>query len=252
MASKQALAATKEIIVATGSTPRSVPGIEVDRKQIIFSDEAIHLPSVPKSIAIMGSGAVGVEFASIFKSYGSEVTVIELLPRLVPGRRRSRVGRARAARSRSAASRCMTGTKVTSREGRRQGRRHRGAGRRRQVAEAQLRSAARGDRAAARSPKGLGAEDARPQDGSRLHCRRSAVRDQRAWHLRDWRRHHDGRAALSARARVVDGRHRRSRSASPGQDVQPINYDHVPRCTYTEPEIGSVGLTEAQAKERGP
>ena len=62
-----------------------MPGIEVDRKKIIFSDEAIHLPSVPKSIAIMGSGAVGVEFASIFKSYGSEVTVIELLPRLVPG-----------------------------------------------------------------------------------------------------------------------------------------------------------------------
>ena len=81
----QALSATKEIIVATGSTPRSVPGVEVDRKQIIFSDEAIHLPSVPKSIAIMGSGAVGVEFASIFRSYGSEVTVIELLPRLVPG-----------------------------------------------------------------------------------------------------------------------------------------------------------------------
>jgi len=82
---KQPLSATREIIVATGSTPRSVPGIEVDRKKIIFSDEAIHLPSVPKSIAIMGSGAVGVEFASIFKSYGSEVTVIELLPRLVPG-----------------------------------------------------------------------------------------------------------------------------------------------------------------------
>jgi dihydrolipoyl dehydrogenase len=82
---KQSLAAKKEIIIATGSAPRSVPGIEVDRKKIIFSDEAIHLPAVPKSIAIMGSGAVGVEFASIFKSYGSEVTVIELLPRLVPG-----------------------------------------------------------------------------------------------------------------------------------------------------------------------
>src|SRR6478609_866004 len=81
---KQSIAATKEIIVATGSSPRSVPGIEVDRKKIIFSDEAIHLPAVPKSIAIMGSGAVGVEFASIFKRLGSEVTLIELLPRIVP------------------------------------------------------------------------------------------------------------------------------------------------------------------------
>src|SRR6185295_14871394 len=74
----------REIIVATGSTPRSVPGIELDKKTIITSDEAIQLGEVPKSIAIMGSGAVGVEFASIFRRFGSEVTVVELLPRLVP------------------------------------------------------------------------------------------------------------------------------------------------------------------------
>src|SRR5919107_2504747 len=81
---KQTLSASKEIIVATGSTPRSVPGIEIDRKRIITSDEAIHLKEIPKSIAIMGSGAVGVEFGSIFRRFGSEVTIIELLPRLVP------------------------------------------------------------------------------------------------------------------------------------------------------------------------
>src|SRR5213593_592087 len=81
---KQTLNARKEIIVATGSAPRSVPGIEIDRKRIITSDEAIHLRDVPKSIAIMGSGAVGVEFASIFRRFGSDVTILELLPRLVP------------------------------------------------------------------------------------------------------------------------------------------------------------------------
>ena len=81
---KQTLKATKEIIVATGSSPRSVPGITIDHERIITSDEAIHLKAVPKSIAIMGSGAVGVEFASIFRRFGSEVTIIELLPRLVP------------------------------------------------------------------------------------------------------------------------------------------------------------------------
>src|ERR1043166_9222215 len=80
----QTLRARKDIIVATGSTPRSVPGIEIDRKRIITSDEAIHLREVPKTIAIMGSGAVGVEFASIFARFGSDVTVLELLPRLVP------------------------------------------------------------------------------------------------------------------------------------------------------------------------
>src|SRR5215217_4679098 len=80
----QRLRARKEIVVATGSAPRSVPGIRIDRKRIITSDEAIGLRDVPKSIAILGSGAVGVEFASIFRRFGSEVTILELLPRLVP------------------------------------------------------------------------------------------------------------------------------------------------------------------------
>src|SRR5687767_7156312 len=74
----------REIVVATGSAPRSVPGIEIDHKRIITSDDAIRLPQVPKSLVIMGSGAVGVEFASIYRRFGSDVTIIELLPRLVP------------------------------------------------------------------------------------------------------------------------------------------------------------------------
>ena len=61
-----------------------MPGIEIDRKRIITSDEAIGLKEIPKSIVILGSGAVGVEFASIFRRFGSEVTIIELLPRIVP------------------------------------------------------------------------------------------------------------------------------------------------------------------------
>src|SRR5581483_3868866 len=81
---RQTLRARREIIVATGSAPRSVTGIPIDRTRIITSDEAIHLKDIPKAIAIMGSGAVGVEFASIFRRFGSEVTVFELLPRIVP------------------------------------------------------------------------------------------------------------------------------------------------------------------------
>src|SRR6201988_2734577 len=81
---KQTLRARREIIVATGSTPRGVPGIEIDRRRIITSDEAIGLREVPKTLVIMGSGAVGVEFGSIFNRFGSDVTLVELLPRLVP------------------------------------------------------------------------------------------------------------------------------------------------------------------------
>src|SRR3954464_49913 len=67
---KQTLTARKEIIVATGSQPRSVPGVEIDRKRIITSDEAIGLKTIPKSIVIMGTGAAGVEFGSIFPPRG--------------------------------------------------------------------------------------------------------------------------------------------------------------------------------------
>src|SRR6184192_4102227 len=81
---RQTLRARKEIIVATGSTPRGVPGVEIDRKRIITSDEAVFLREVPKTIVVMGAGAVGVEFASIFNRFGSDVTIVELLPRLVP------------------------------------------------------------------------------------------------------------------------------------------------------------------------
>src|SRR5207249_11956793 len=81
---QQEIHARREIIIATGSFPRSVPGIEIDRKRVITSDEAVNLKEIPKAIVILGSGAVGVEFASIFRRYGSDVTIFELLPRLVP------------------------------------------------------------------------------------------------------------------------------------------------------------------------
>src|SRR5262249_25375748 len=81
---KQTIAVKKEIIVATGSEPRGVPGGTIDRKPIIPSDEATGFKDAPKATRDIGSGAVGVEFASIFRRFGSDVTLIELLPRLVP------------------------------------------------------------------------------------------------------------------------------------------------------------------------
>src|SRR5262249_13255789 len=74
----------REIIVATGSAPRATTELVIDGKQIITSDHAIQLDAIPRTLAILGSGAVGVEFASIFRQFGSEVTIVELLPRLAP------------------------------------------------------------------------------------------------------------------------------------------------------------------------
>jgi dihydrolipoamide dehydrogenase len=244
----QSLAARSELVIATGSAPRSVPGIEVDKKKIIFSDEAIHLNEVPKSIAIMGSGAVGVEFASIFKSYGSEVTVIELLPRLVPGEDEAVSAELeRAFKKRGI--KVMTGAKVTAAKAG-----AKGVDLEVQVAEGktqkmnvELLLVATG-----RGPvtDGLGAE----QLGIKMD-RGYIVVDQL------FKTNVPGISAIGdvitmggphyqlAHVSSAEGIVLAERIA--GHAVQPINYDHVPRCTYTEPEIGSVGLTEAQAKAQG-
>ena len=72
------------MILATGSRPRSLPGITPDGKTILTSDEILELKQMPKSLIVIGAGAVGIEFASIFARFGATVTVIELLPRVLP------------------------------------------------------------------------------------------------------------------------------------------------------------------------
>ncbi len=245
---KQSLTATKELIIATGSTPRSVPGIDVYRKKIIFSDEAIHLPAVPKSIAIMGSGAVGVEFASIFKSYGSEVTVIELLPRLVPGEDEA-VSAELERVFKKKGIKVLTGSKVTSAKSGAKGVDIdvQGADGKSQKLNFELLLVATG-----RGPV---------TDG--LDADKLGLKMDRGYIVVDpmFRTSVPGISAIGdvitmggphyqlAHVSSMEGIVLAERIA--GHHVQSINYDHVPRCTYTEPEIGSVGMTEAQAKAAG-
>ena len=144
-ATRRALTAGKEIVIATGSAPRSVPGIEIDRKRIITSDEAIALREVPKSMVILGSGAVGVEFASIFRRFGSEVTIIELLPRLVPVEDEAVSAELEKSFKKQGIT-VHTGTKVTKATAGRERRRRRGAAARRQDRDDQRRLPARCDR----------------------------------------------------------------------------------------------------------
>jgi dihydrolipoamide dehydrogenase len=76
--------ATKALVLASGSTPKSIPGLEIDGGRVINSDHALLLDYLPKSVIVLGAGAVGVEFASFYRSLGAEVTVVEMLPGLVP------------------------------------------------------------------------------------------------------------------------------------------------------------------------
>ena len=245
---KQTLQA-REIVVATGSAPRSVPGIEIDHKRIITSDEAIHLPQVPKSLIIMGSGAVGVEFASIYRRFGSEVTVIELLPRLVPAEDEA-ISTELEKSFRKQGIKCLTGTKVTKAVAGANGveLEAQGSDGKTQTLSAELLLVAIG-----RGPAtaGLGAEAAgvamergyiKVDEFYRASVPHiSAVGDVITM----------GKGAHPQLAHVssMEGILVAERLA--GQHVRPLNYDHVPACTYCDPEIGSVGLTEAEAKERG-
>jgi dihydrolipoamide dehydrogenase len=246
---KQTLTARKEIIVATGSQPRSVPGIEIDRKRIITSDEAINMKAIPKSIAIMGSGAVGVEFASIFRRFGSEVTIIELLPRLVPVE--DEAVSAELERSfKKQGIKVLTGTKVTSAKPGASGvdLEAQGADGKSQKISAEFLLVATG-----RGPvtNGLGAEELGLQmDRGYIRVDQqfktnvpgiSAIGDVITFEKPG----HQQLAHLSS----AEGIALAERIA--GQEFRPINYEQVPGCTYCDPEIGSVGLTEAKAKERG-
>jgi dihydrolipoamide dehydrogenase len=75
---------TKHVLIATGSAPRSIPGVTIDNGRVLDSTGVLALESIPKSLAILGAGAVGVEFASLFRALGTSVSIIELLPSLVP------------------------------------------------------------------------------------------------------------------------------------------------------------------------
>src|SRR5690349_9685043 len=74
----------RHVLLATGSYARSLPGIEIDGTKVITSDHALTLDRVPASVVVLGGGVIGCEFASVWKSFGAEVTIVEALPHLVP------------------------------------------------------------------------------------------------------------------------------------------------------------------------
>ena len=245
----QTLSARKEIIVATGSQPRSVPGVELDRKRIITSDEAIGLKEVPKSIAIMGSGAVGVEFGSIFRRFGSDVTIIELLPRIVPVE--DEAISAELERSfRKQGIKVLTGTRVTSAKTSPSG--------------VDLEAQTPDGKTARISAEYLLVATGRGPVTSGLGAEEAGLRLERGYvHVtRDFRTSVSGISAIGDVITFDQPGHPQLAHLSSAEGIVlaeriaakehgQINYDQVPACTYCDPEIGSVGLTESEAKSRG-
>jgi dihydrolipoyl dehydrogenase len=245
---KQTLRATKEIIVATGSSPRGVPGIEIDRTRIITSDEAVFLREVPKTIVVMGSGAVGVEFASIFNRFGSDVTIVELLPRLVPVEDEA-ISAELEKSFRKQGITSHTSAKVTSAKASASGvdvSVQLGDGTTKSIrADYLLVATGRGPVTTGLNAEGVG-----------LKMEKGYIKVDAMYRT--------NLAGISAIGDVItiDGPHPQLAHVSSaegiitaeriaGQQPPPLNYDHVPGCTYCDPEIGSVGLTEAEARARG-
>ena len=239
-----------EIIVATGSKPRAVPGVAVDGTRIITSDEAIGLAAVPASLVILGSGAVGVEFASIYRRFGSDVTIIELQPRLVPVEDESVSAELEKSFKKQGIT-VLTGTTVTSAVAGQGGvsiSARRPDGETLQI-DAALLLVATG-RAPVTDGLGLEALGVATERGyvkvdplyrtSVPHI--SAIGDVVTV---------VGRGAHPQLAHVSSAEGILVAERLAGKDVKPLNFDHVPGCTYCEPEIGSVGLTEAEARSRG-
>jgi dihydrolipoamide dehydrogenase len=204
---------------------------------------------VPKSLVIMGSGAVGVEFASIYRRFGSEVTIIELLPRLVPVEDEA-VSAELEKSFRKQGITVLTATQVTKASTSADGVtiEAEGADRKSQTISAELLLVATG-----RGPvtTGLGAEDlgiAMEKGYIKVdEMYRTSVPNVSA--IGDVITLGTGMHPQLAHVSSMEGVIVAERLA--GKPVQPLNYDHVPGCTYCDPEIGSVGLTEAEARQRG-
>jgi dihydrolipoamide dehydrogenase len=229
----------KHVVLATGSVARSIPGLTIDGRRIISSDHALTLDYVPKSVVILGGGVIGVEFASIWRSFGAEVTIIEALPHLVPteDENNSKLLE-RAFRKRGIAFELGArfggveytdaGVRVSTENGK-------------QV-EADLLLVAIG-----RGPvsEGLGyAEAGVALDRGYVKvdplCQTSVPTISAVGDL----------IPTPQLAHVGFGEGILVAERLAGLPVVPIDYDGVPRVTYSDPEVASVGLTEAAARER--
>jgi dihydrolipoamide dehydrogenase len=236
---------TKNVVLATGSEARMLPGLQPDAQKILTNVEILDLPTVPKTLAILGAGAVGVEFASCFQRFGSKVSLFEMLPRIVPledeevSKELLRVFKKQGIRVETGAragnvQRTDTGVRfdVTLGDGKTE------------VVEAEALLVAVGRKP---NTENIGLE------GTRVQLERGFIKTD-GMQL-------TGEPNVYAIGDVVAGTPQLAHVATAegmvaiahiaGKPAAPINKGRIPGATYTEPGIGSVGLTEAQARAAG-
>ena len=229
----------RAVILATGSEPKSLPGIAIDEERVLSSNGAVRQERRPASLVVIGAGAVGVEFADVYRAYGTEVTILEALPRLVPvedeevsaflarifGRRGITV---------------KTGVKVN-------GVSPGGAGvvvetdAGKFEAEQVLMAVGRGARV---KDVGLQAIGVAMERGFVRVSTKMETSVKGVYAVGDM-----ARPPLLAHKAMAEGVVAAETIA--GRDPRPIDYGNVPSCTYCRPQIASIGLSEARARENG-
>jgi dihydrolipoamide dehydrogenase len=234
----------KDVVLATGSQPKLVPGMEIGER-VMTSDQALSLDRIPASAVIIGAGAVGLEFASLYRSFGAEVTVVEALPNLAPLEDKDISKEvARAFRKRGIAAHSGAKVQEVKEEGDAVGVTFEDAKGNAQTVKADICLVAVG-----RGPitEDLGLEDLGVET-DRDYVKVSGQMQTNVEHV--WA---IGDVASSpfqlAHVSMAEGVAVAERIA--GQDVAELDYAGVPRVTFSSPEVSSVGLTEAQARERG-
>ena len=230
----------RHVLLATGSVPRSLPGLELDGTRVITSDDALKMDTIPGSVVILGAGAIGCEFASVWRSFGAEVTIVEALPHLVPLEEESSSKMLeRAFRKRGIKQ--ELGSRFERVEHTDSGVRvHLEGGK---TVEADLLLVAIG-----RGP--VSADLGYEQAGVEMERGFVKVDDYLQTSVPTISAVGDLIPTLQlAHVGFAEGILVAERLA--GLAVTPIDYDGVPRVTYSSPEVASVGITSAVAKERG-
>lgn len=233
------------IMFATGSGARSLPGVEIDGSVVLSNIEILKLPAVPKTLVIVGAGAVGVEFASIFNSFGTQVTVLEMLPRVTPIEDEEISAELEKALKKRGIQ-IFTETKVDSVKRDANGATVSFTGK---DGKTQSLAAERVLMAVGRMPKteGMGLEKSK------------AIFERGFIHTGPYMETAEPR--LYVIGDIVAGMPQLAHAASmegiscvakiTGKNMPPIEKNRIPNCTYCEPQVASIGLTERAAREAG-
>lgn len=236
---------SKFILLATGSEARMLPGLQPDQNLILTNIEILNLQQVPRSLGIIGAGAVGVEFASIFNRFGSKVTVLEMLPRVVPVEDED-VSKELDRYFKKTGIRVETGAKAENI-------------RKNSSSVSLSATLANGNKEEMEFDKLLIAVGRKPNTED-IGLEKTRVELDRGFVKVDGFQR-TSEPNVYALGDIVAGTPQLAHVATmegmiavahmAGKPTRPINRNRIPGCTYTEPGIGSVGLTEAQAKAQG-